>query len=140
MKPVRLRPHHALCILTYAGVGYTRTFTRNFDRVVTELKRGRAVEIVAGADDICRGLKGLPARHCKSIDVKRRDRLALIDLRRRLLMPSRSLRLTPFRVRRLRAAFASGAIRGGCAGCSWKGLCDRLVAAEFQGCLLPGRR
>jgi hypothetical protein len=137
MKPVRLRPHHFLCILTYVGKGYTKRFVRGFDQVMRDIKRGAPVALVRGPDDICIGLRGRQfQRHCFSDDVKRRDRGALADFRKRAMPLSRAAPLTPLRVRRLREAYASNEIRTGCAACGWKKLCDRNVAATFAGCRL----
>lgn len=137
MTPIRLRPHHFLCILTYVGKGYTRRFTRGFDRIVREMKRGRPVALVEGPDDICIGLVGRQFRtHCHSADVKQRDRGARRDLRLKLNEARKAAAMTPLRVRRLRQAYARNSIRSGCAACGWKKLCDRVAAADFAGCKL----
>ncbi len=137
MKPIRLRPHHFLCILTYVGKGYTKRFTRGFDQVVREMKRGRPVVLVEGPDDICIGLVGGQfQKHCYSKDVQNRDRGARADLRTRLREARLAGPMTPARVRRLREAYARNDIRTGCAACGWKKLCDRVVAREFEGCRL----
>lgn len=137
MKPIRLRPHHFLCILTYGGKGYTRRFVRGFDAVVAKIRRGRPVALVRGPDDICIGLRGRQfQRHCFSEDVKRRDRGALHDFRKHALRVEHAAPLSPLRVRRLRELYAANAIRTGCAACGWKRLCDRNVAADFAGCTL----
>lgn len=141
MTPIRLRPHHLLCLLTYAGHGYTRAFTHGFDRIARDLKRGRRVVLASGPDEICAGLEGAPARrHCLSRDVARRDRRALVDLSRAGFKWSSGVVLTPHLVHRLRRAFVSGDVRGACLGCSWKPLCDRLAVANFAGCRVFGAR
>jgi len=139
MRPVRLRPHHFLCMLTYAGKGYTPRFVKGYDRVVAEMKRGRPVELVAGPDDICAGLCGSRKRtHCHSCDVKDRDARTLRDFRARRLALAPAAPITIARLRRLRKAYASNDIRSACAGCSWKRLCDSLVVQDFAGCKLTG--
>ena len=68
--PVRLRPHHLLCTQCYRGMGYSDSFVRNMDKVVAQLycpetageERGTSpVEVVFGADDICRACPRLRA-------------------------------------------------------------------------------
>lgn len=135
MKPIRLRPHHFMCILTYAGAGYTKRFVKGFDAVAREIKRGRPVTLIAGPDDICAGLVGRRrARHCFSDDVKTRDRGARRDFRKRAPELFTTVTLTPARIARMRRLYRSNAIRTGCAACGWKKFCDSLVAKDFAGC------
>lgn len=139
MRPLRLRPHHFLCMLTYAGKGYTPRFVRGYDRVIAEMQRGRPVELIAGADDICAGLAGSRQRaHCHSKDVKIRDAHTLREFRARRLALKPTAPITKARLQRLRKAYAENRIRGACAGCSWKRLCDSVVVQEFSGCRLSG--
>lgn len=139
MRPLRLRPHHFLCMLTYAGKGYTPHFVRGYDRVVAEIKRGRPVELVTGPDDICAGLIGSRKRsHCTSIDVKTRDAQTLRDFRTRRLALTPVAPMTAARLQRLRKAYVQGDVRSACAGCSWKRLCDSLIVQNFAGCRLTG--
>ncbi|MFT3727011.1 MAG: DUF1284 domain-containing protein [Terricaulis sp.] len=139
MRPLRLRPHHFLCMLTYAGKGYTPRFVRGYDRVVMDMKRGRFVELVVGPDDICAGLSGSRKRaHCYSKDVQTRDAQTLQDFRSKRLTLTPSAPITAARLRRLRKAYTKGTVRSACTGCSWKRLCDSLVVQDFAGCKLTG--
>lgn len=132
---IRLRPHHLLCLLTYAGRGYTPAFVENLDAVTARLAAGEAIEIVAGPDDICAPVRDDPEHHCHDQSIRRRDRLAGIEVSKLLGLPlvaGRHLVLTPERLRLLRAAFAGGRIRAACTACSWRGLCDTLAAGDFR--------
>lgn len=53
---IRLRPHHLLCIRGFRGKGYSEAFVRNMREVIGRLNEdaGQTVEMVSGADDICR--------------------------------------------------------------------------------------
>jgi len=50
---IRLRPHHLLCMLTYAGRGYTPRFTSGMDDLIARLGGGAEILLVEGPDDIC---------------------------------------------------------------------------------------
>jgi hypothetical protein len=121
---VRLRPHHLLCVLTYAGRGYTPEFERGFDAVSARLSAGAAIEIVAGADDICAHHNGND-RHCDDASIALRDEHA----RAAVHLPGDVLDADT--VRALRTAFAAGDIRGACVGCDWYALCSQLAADGF---------
>ena len=138
---IRLRPHHLLCMLTFAGRGPTAAFAARMTQVLRRAANGHAVRLVVGPDDICAGNRGTAAgRHCRTLRLQGRDARATSDLRRAGLAPAHPgavLRITPARIARARPAFAGGAIRSACAGCAWKALCDRLAEQRFAGCLLP---
>ena len=138
---IRLRPHHLLCMLTFAGRGHSAGFVARMTRVLRLAAQGRAVRVVAGPDDICSGNGGKAAGgHCRTLRLRGRDARAVHDLRRVGLAPAHPgalLRINGARIARARRAFASGAIRSACAGCAWKALCDRLAEQRFAGCLLP---
>jgi hypothetical protein len=85
--PVRLRPHHLLCLLTYAGKGYSEAFTAGFDAVVARLSQGAPVVLVDGPDDICAPLQHDATAHCHRDSVRQRDRQAAADLAALLQQP-----------------------------------------------------
>ncbi len=149
---IRLRPHHLLCVLTFAGRGYTPRFTLGLSDIVARLSQGEEIVIVEGPDDICAPwlLETEPAcndltlgdgrkRHCHEPRIIERDRRAAADigiLLNRPISPGTRLHLTADLIARLRTAFQAGTIRSGCAACEWKGFCDQLSNTDFQGCLL----
>lgn len=142
---VRLRAHHLLCLLTYAGRGYGPAFTAGLDAIADRVAAGEAILLVAGPDDICAPLLQPGAEileagaHCTARRVRRRDRQALgalTPLLARPLAPGMSLVLDASMVRRLRQAFAAGTIRAACQGCEWAPLCTSTAATGFAGARL----
>jgi hypothetical protein len=132
---IRLRAHHLLCMLTYAGDGYSRAFTANFDAIVARIAAGENVLIVAGPDDLCAPLLCEPDPHCLRESVRERDRLAARDLGKLLRMDvseGRRLTLGSSELRQMREAFASGEIRAACQGCEWYGLCTAVAGRGFR--------
>jgi len=132
---IRLRAHHLLCMLTYAGDGYTAAFTANFDAIVKRIAAGEDILLVAGPDDLCAPLLCEPDPHCLRDSVRERDRLAARDLGTLLRMDvSDGCRVTVGKpeLRQMRQAFASGATREACAGCEWYGLCTAVARRGFR--------
>ncbi|SOC14299.1 hypothetical protein SAMN05877809_107126 [Rhodobacter sp. JA431] len=131
---IRLRPHHLLCMLSYAGSGYTPAFTVNMSAIMPRLGAGEEIEIVTGPDDICAPLLDEPEPHCHGCSVTARDAAAARDVGALLgieIMPGATLHLTAERITALRAAFASDTIRAACRDCQWDSLCRDVAAAGF---------
>jgi hypothetical protein len=131
---VRLRPHHLLCLLTYAGKGYSEAFTAGFDAIVARLSLGAPVRVVEGPDDICAPLQRDAAAHCHRDSVQQRDRQAAADLAALLQQPvgpGMVLAVDDASLQAWRQAFAQGRTRAACAGCEWQPLCSGIAAEGF---------
>lgn len=131
---VRLRAHHLLCMLTYVGKGYSPAFVENYEVIAARLSAGEEIELVAGPDDICGALTPDPKAHCHEASVIERDRAAADAVARLIGSPlPLGARITPTLalIERLRANFATGEIRGACAGCEWSDLCDQVAGGAF---------
>ena len=140
---IRLRPHHLLCLLTYAGKGYNPAFTVNYDVIAGRISQGEDLSIVEGPDDICAPLLGDPEPHCWRDSVTERDRLAARDLQELLASPIQAgvrMTLGPDTVQRMRAAFAASHTRAACLGCQWSDLCSAIAAEGYRGTRLYGAR
>lgn len=132
---IRIRPHHLLCMLTFAGKGYSPEFVANFERVARLIASGgQTLEIVFGPDDICSAILSESECHCRNATVLERDRLAADALETLLSQPideHSRLQLSPKTLDQMRAAFAVGTIRKACHGCQWSPLCDSLAKDSF---------
>jgi hypothetical protein len=133
---IRLRPHHLLCMLTFAGKGYTPEFVRHFESVVSRIATGQEpIEIVEGPDEICSSLLAQADCHCHNASVKLRDQQAaeaIGDLLQRSIRAGEQFVPDANLVQTLRTAFATGTIRQACSGCQWKNLCDGIAQAGFS--------
>ncbi|ODT65643.1 MAG: 2Fe-2S ferredoxin [Pelagibacterium sp. SCN 63-23] len=133
---IRLRPHHLLCLQTYAGKGYSAAFTANFDRLAARLAAGEDIVIVEGPDDICAPLLGESEAHCRRDSVSERDREAsrqLSELSPTPIATGTRLAIEPERLRLWRAAFARDSFRAACSGCEWHSLCGAIARDGFAG-------
>jgi hypothetical protein len=130
---VRLRAHHLLCVLTFAGEGYSPGFVANLAGVVARIGAGEPIELIDGPDDICAPLDGSGDTHCHEPSVRRRDREALrqLSVADPPLPGARPLVLDRAAIAALRAQFSAGVIRGACAGCQWTGLCSEIASAGY---------
>ncbi|WP_159589109.1 DUF1284 domain-containing protein [Chelativorans xinjiangense] len=140
---IRLRPHHLLCLLTYAGKGYGPAFTANYDAIAGRISQGEDILIVEGPDDICAPLLDDREPHCWRDSVTERDRLAARDLGRLLLVSiqdGRRIILNRHLLERMREAFSAGDTRSACEGCEWHDLCSTIAAGGYCGIAIPRER
>jgi uncharacterized protein len=140
---ILLRPHHLLCMLTFAGEGYSAEFVTNFERIARRIARGtQAIEIVFGPDDICAPILDDSSCHCLNASIRERDRLAavaLADLLQQPIEEAALLQLNRETLDHMRTAFAAGTIRKACVGCQWSPICDSIAKNNFsQTALLCG--
>ncbi len=136
----RLRPHHMLCMLTYAGKGYSPAFTANMTVVVGRIAGGEPIEIVSGPDDICAPLLSDPDPHCHRESVAERDRLAAEALGPIMGVGAPAagsgFSLDCGQLGQLRQAFRHGGFRVACAGCQWQELCSDIARDDFEDAIL----
>ncbi|MGI3903147.1 MAG: DUF1284 domain-containing protein [Janthinobacterium lividum] len=134
--PVKLRPHHLLCVLTYVGKGYSPAFVAQYDRVAARLSAGEALLVVDGPDDICATIVDTVGSHCRGTSASTRDRLAaerVGALLGRSVASGAVLELGREQLGALRHAFANGQLRSACVGCEWERLCDSIAERGFTG-------
>jgi hypothetical protein len=151
--PIRLRPHHLLCLLTYVGKGYHPTFTANFDDIAKRLSKGAKILIVSGPDDICAPLLTphrttlvTPLRnssppedsepaHCFDKSVADRDRRAAKEISALLataVQVNHAFSLDARRLAQMRAAFATSRLRRACEGCPWQDFCTTIASDGYR--------
>lgn len=76
---IRLRPHHALCLQTYVGKGYSNAFSENMTKISQALNQRptQMVHFTLGADEICAACPNLQNGVCSKEDsCAKLDRLA----------------------------------------------------------------
>lgn len=61
---IRLRGHHLICLHFLRGEGYSQEFVENLKDVVRRATEGKEIEVVEGADDICRACPKLQEEKC----------------------------------------------------------------------------
>ena len=137
---VRLRGHHLLCLLTYAGKGYSPAFTAGFTHIADRIADGEPIQIVDGPDDVCAPLLDDPTAHCLNSSVILRDATSARDvgaLLGRAIQTGDRLVLDAGTIAQMRAAFRQGLIRDACARCDWSALCSDIAATGYAGTAIP---
>ncbi|WP_244161535.1 MULTISPECIES: DUF1284 domain-containing protein [Photorhabdus] len=127
-----------MCILTYAGNGYSPDFVENYNRIIPRI-RDEDILIVAGPDDICIPLLGEGKPHCFGESVIVRDRRALEAVSALMGRPieiGHTLRLDETYFKQARWAFNRGIIRSACVGCEWELLCTRIAEDDYSSTFL----
>ena len=133
---MRIRPHHLLCLQTWAGRGYSEAFTENMNRIAAKLREHpeEPVTLAAGADDICAGCPNLLADgRCRS-----EEKVHSYDAAVRFLLenaatdqPVNRNDLPPRPYRELdlqvRASFGISPVPGICGDCEWYDLCREVA-------------
>ncbi len=137
-RPVNLRPHHLLCLLTWKGVGYSKKFTAKFDSMTQQFTdHGRlGIKVVEGLDDLCDTLhpEKTSNYHCDRGGIKNRDNLVLEDINEHLallLAHGTVFTLTPKLQQDFRTSFQEGTVRRGCASCDFQNFCTGIADEGF---------
>lgn len=137
---IRLRAHHLLCLLTFAGKGYSPAFAARFSVIARRIHKGATIQIVTGPDDICAPVLNDPQSHCRNVSVALRDDQAARDvgaLLGRVIRPGDSFPLDGQTIAKMRAGFAQTRIRAACLGCEWSDLCSTIASADYAGTVIP---
>ena len=76
---LHLRPHHLLCLQTFVGHGYSESFVRQMTLVKKQLTidPSTPIELVEGADDLCRHCPNLTKGTCSSDKPAKFDELVM---------------------------------------------------------------
>ena len=127
--PVRLRPHHLVCLQFFRGEGYSGEFVANLGVLLARLANEDAL-VVEGADNVCAACPDLDANGCCASEsaggepeIARIDALALAVLG---LGPGERISLAEARVRLAGDAVGVGHWRAeACHGCEWEHVCER---------------
>ena len=124
-EPIKLRPHHFLCVLGFQGKGYSPAFVKNFRRVIERLGMEHArVEAAAGADDVCAPCPNNDAGTCRPGGESDEPRIRALDVayeRTLDLRPRETMTWADAR-RMIAAKVSDEAFERNCAPCSWKQL------------------
>jgi len=140
---VRLRAHHLLCLLTYAGRGYSEAFVRRADALAARLSAGEPALIVEGPDDMCAPLLHDAQAHCLKARPAARDRRAAADvaaLLGRPVGPGDTISFDASTLDRLRRAFAEETTRAACQGCPWQALCTSIAGNGYRNARIGSER
>jgi len=122
---VRLRGHHLVCLHFFLGEGYKPEFVLNLKEILKRAEAGEDIEILAGADDVCRECPYLEDTICiydKNADdeIKEMDNTAieLLGLRNKGHVIWTDIK------KKISGIFERWAIRY-CESCDWRSVCEK---------------
>lgn len=61
---IRLRGHHLVCLRFFQGQGYSQEFVENLEDMMRRARESEEIEVVSGADDVCRACLSLQGDKC----------------------------------------------------------------------------
>ncbi|MDI3281646.1 MAG: DUF1284 domain-containing protein, partial [Bacillota bacterium] len=125
----RLRGHHLVCLHFYRGEGYSPDFVARLGEVVQRAGAGEEVEVVAGADDVCRACPYLADEQCAHRPGAEAGIQALDRTARSFLGVSPGDRVRWGEIKARVEAAPEEWFAAFCAGCGWRGLCERVRGA-----------
>ena len=125
-EPIRLRPHHMLCLRFFSGKGYRSEFISNMAQISAALQNDSSkIVLIDGCDDICTACPNSDGEKCES-----HAKSGLYD--------SRCLALTGFSPGQVltwrqlcesaeKNILSPGRLSEICGDCCWSGICGSLV-------------
>lgn len=135
---VALRPHHMMCVVVHAGLGYgpDTSFADGFACQIATLRREQRVQIVYAADSVCRACP--KTNDCLHRAMLWRDQRVVRAFQEHLniaLTEGAVVPLSPPVVSRIRDSFLALQAEV-CHSCPWYERCEAKARSGFAGCLL----
>lgn len=124
-----LRPHHALCILSFCGKGYSDEFIGNMYKVIAKLETNPKILVCSLPDSVCIACKNkVPvsdvnrAGCCFCDKVERYDRAVLskLDLTENSSIPWNDLKTL------VKSKILVNGTSDICSDCEWYEICEKL--------------
>jgi hypothetical protein len=122
---VRLRGHHVVCLHFFLGEGYKPEFIENLKEVLRRAEAGEEIEILVGADDVCRKCPYLKDTICvydenAEDEIRDMDRTAikLLGLRNKGKAKWTDIKKKiPIIFKKWKGRY--------CEGCDWRSVCEK---------------
>lgn len=131
--PLRLRPHHGLCISFFRGSGYSEEFTEHMKEVICRLKDNPEIILAHGEDEVCSVCPNRTPQGCRERQkVESYDRKVLelcgLGVRREEQSGSEyRLFWEEFRQAVEKRIIRAGKRREVCGDCEWDRLCEQIA-------------
>lgn len=128
---VRLRGHHLVCLHFFLGKGYNPEFIENLKEILKRAEAGEEIEILAGADDVCKECPYLEGRIClydetSEDEIREMDRTAIKLLG---LENKGKVNWTDIK-KKIPGVFGKWARRY-CEECDWRWVCEKNAEDKF---------
>lgn len=124
-----LRPHHALCILSFRGKGYSDEFIDNMYKMIDELEKNPNVFVRSLPDSVCTSCKNeLPVtdtnkagcRFCDKVEKYDKIVLSKLNLTENSIITWNDLKTL------VEKKILKDGISGICSDCEWYEICEKI--------------
>lgn len=127
---IQFKPHHFLCSLAYQGMGYSLTFTKNYDRIIKDIRNNEntLIRVTFELDDIC---KKCPHEDGVSKKCKSQPLIEKLDNAHASILNFYDGELLSFKEakERIRTSMSLEQFHQACGACEWKklGVCEQAL-------------
>lgn len=119
--PIKIRPHHGLCLRFFRGKGYSAEFVAHMTGVKAALEENPLVLLTGGTDEICSACPNNMGGCCETEEkVSRYDREVLL---RCGLSEGETMPFRVFEAQVLQRILLAGQREQVCGDCQWNALC-----------------
>ncbi len=122
---LKFRGHHLICLHFFQGEGYNQEFIRNLQDLTGRAEKGEIIEVVAGADDVCRACPHLRKERCWHKDDAEAEITKLDHLALRYLGASAGEKVTWDQIKKKVSSAPQEWFSAFCSGCEWAPVCNR---------------
>jgi hypothetical protein len=129
-KLIQFRPHHFLCSVAYEGMGYSKPFVANFDRIAQEIRHDEdiKIQVVFGLDAIC---SHCPHQNLNSHTCNDQILINKLDNAHARILKIKDQEIISFRdaKERIRKNMDLRKFYAACAPCEWQkmGVCENAL-------------
>jgi len=122
---LKFRGHHLICLHFFQGEGYSKEYVENLRNIVDKAKGGEEIEVVGGADDVCRACPSLKEDKCThknsaDLEISNLDNIAI-----KFLNVAKGEKLTWSSIKNKVNLVPKEWLTAFCKGCDWENVCKR---------------
>lgn len=138
-KPLKIRPHHALCSEFFRGKGYSEEFTENMADTLDFMgSRDTDILLTVGTDIICRRCPHNVCGVCETAEKVCRYDLAVLSFCG--LSEGDTVKWSKLKKLVREKIILCGKLSKVCGNCAWFGFCGEIMREIFSGLENPSKQ
>ena len=129
-EDIKFRPHHFLCSVGYEGMGYSKSFIANYDRIIEQIRRDEdtAIKVIFELDDIC---SKCPEQNPRARTCNNQTTIDKLDQAHAAILKLKDQEIVSFRdaKARIKEHFSLEQFHIACKPCEWQkmGTCEKAL-------------
>ncbi|MFY9139915.1 MAG: DUF1284 domain-containing protein [Thermacetogeniaceae bacterium] len=127
---MKLRGHHLICLHYYRGEGYSEDYVEHLWKIVKKAEGGETIEVIAGADDVCKACPYLKGDSCAHKEGAEQEIRELDQKAFDFLSVQPGSRVLWSDLQKKVMAAPKDWFDSFCSGCDWFDLCTRIRNQE----------